>query len=81
MSVSAFSLRLHVQAVGDTDLDAIDAAIKAAQVVTDVSLLLLKVRTTIGYGSPNSAGTQGIHSDALGDAGRKGNSRKSGLGI
>jgi transketolase len=59
----------HVQVVenGDTDLDAIDAAIKAAQAVTDKPSLL-KVRTTIGYGSPNKAGTQGIHSDALGDA-------------
>jgi len=51
---------------GDTDLDAIDAAIKAAQAVTDKPTLI-KVRTTIGYGSPK-AGTQGIHSDALGDA-------------
>lgn len=59
----------HVLTVenGDTDLDAIDAAIKAAKAVTDKPTLI-KVRTTIGYGSPNKAGTQGIHSDALGDA-------------
>jgi len=42
----------HVLTVenGDTDLDAIDAALKAAQAVTDKPTLI-KVRTTIGYGS------------------------------
>jgi len=61
---------------GDTDLDAIDAAIKAAQAVTDKPSLL-KVRTTIGYGSPNKAGTQGIHTRLLGML----VARKSGLGM
>jgi transketolase len=59
----------HVQRVaqGDTDLGAIEAAIKAAQAVTDKPSLI-QVRTTIGYGSPELAGTQKIHSDALGPA-------------
>jgi transketolase len=59
----------HVQRVaqGDTDLGAIEAAIKAAQAVTDKPSLI-QVRTTIGYGSPELAGTQKIHSDALGTA-------------
>jgi transketolase len=59
----------HVQRVaqGDTDLGAIEAAIKAAQAVTDKPSLI-QVRTTIGYGSPALAGTQKIHSDALGTA-------------
>jgi len=58
----------HVLVVenGDTDLDAIHRAIETAKSVTDQPSLI-KVRTTIGYGS-NKAGTQGIHSDALGEA-------------
>jgi transketolase len=59
----------HVQRVaqGDTDLAAIEAAIRAAHTVTDKPSLI-QVRTTIGYGSPALAGTQKIHSDALGSA-------------
>jgi len=54
----------HVLTVenGDTDLDAIDAALKAAQAVTNPTLI--KVRTTVGWFTLK-AGTQG-HSDALG---------------
>lgn len=57
----------HVQVVpnGDTDLEAITQAIEAAKAVTDRPSLL-KVRTTIGYGSPNKANTAGIHGSALG---------------
>lgn len=57
----------HVQAVpdGDTNLDAIQAAIEAAKAVTDKPSLI-KVRTTIGYGSPNKANTAGVHGAALG---------------
>ncbi|PLZ85404.1 transketolase [Fischerella thermalis CCMEE 5198] len=57
----------HVQAVGDgdTNLEAIHKAIAAAKAVTDKPSLI-KVRTTIGYGSPNKANTAGVHGAALG---------------
>ncbi|PMB22321.1 transketolase [Fischerella thermalis] len=57
----------HVQAVsdGDTNLEAIHQAIAAAKAVTDKPSLI-KVRTTIGYGSPNKANTAGVHGAALG---------------
>ncbi|MGB3492685.1 MAG: transketolase, partial [Elainellaceae cyanobacterium] len=57
----------HVQHVenGNTDLDAIEKAIAAAKAVTDKPSLI-KVTTTIGYGSPNRAGTAGVHGAALG---------------
>jgi len=57
----------HVQHVenGNTDLDAIEKAIAAAKEVTDKPSLI-KVTTTIGYGSPNKAGTAGVHGAALG---------------
>ncbi|MCP6759031.1 MAG: transketolase [Fischerella sp. CENA71] len=57
----------HVQVVsdGDTNLEAIDKAIAAAKAVTDKPSLI-KVRTTIGYGSPNKANTAGVHGAALG---------------
>jgi transketolase len=57
----------HVQAVpdGDTNLEAIQAAIAAAKAVTDKPSLI-KVRTTIGYGSPNKQNTAGVHGAALG---------------
>ncbi|MGJ5676525.1 MAG: transketolase [Nostochopsis sp.] len=57
----------HVQVVsdGDTNLEAIDKAIAAAKAVTDKPSMI-KVRTTIGYGSPNKANTAGVHGAALG---------------
>jgi transketolase len=57
----------HVQAVpdGDSNLDAIAKAIETAKSVTDKPSLI-KVRTTIGYGSPNKANTAGVHGAALG---------------
>lgn len=57
----------HVQHVenGNTDLDAIARAIEAAKAVTDKPSLI-KVTTTIGYGSPNKANTAGVHGAALG---------------
>ncbi len=57
---------IHVEN-GNTDLDAIDKAIAEAKSVTDRPSLL-KVTTTIGYGSPNKANTAGVHGAALGDA-------------
>ncbi len=59
----------HVQTVedGNTDLEAIHKAIEAAKAVTDKPSLI-KVATTIGYGSPNKANTHGVHGAALGGA-------------
>ncbi len=57
----------HVQHVenGNTDLEGIAAAIEAAKAVTDRPSMI-KVTTTIGYGSPNRQNTAGIHGAALG---------------
>jgi transketolase len=57
----------HVQHVenGNTDLDAIAKAIEAAKAVTDKPSMI-KVTTTIGYGSPNKQNTAGVHGAALG---------------
>ncbi|MEO1522466.1 MAG: transketolase [Cyanobacteria bacterium J06633_2] len=55
---------LHVPD-GNTDLDAIKKAIEDAKSVTDKPTMI-KVTTTIGYGSPNKSGTAGIHGAALG---------------
>ena len=58
----------HVLVVenGDTDLDAIQKAIETAKSVSDKPSLI-KVRTTIGYGSPKKANTRHAHGEALGD--------------
>ncbi len=56
---------LHVED-GNTDLDSIEKAIAQAKEVTDKPTMI-KVTTTIGYGSPNRAGTGGIHGAMLGD--------------
>ncbi len=57
----------HVQVVedGNTDLDAIQKAIEEAKAVTDKPSMI-KVRTTIGYGSPKKANTRHAHGEALG---------------
>jgi transketolase len=55
---------LHVEN-GNTDLDAIHKAIETAKSVTDRPSMI-KVTTTIGYGSPNKANTAGVHGAALG---------------
>ncbi|KAH8699920.1 transketolase [Ilyonectria robusta] len=55
----------HVVTVedGDNDLAAIEAAIKEAQSVTDKPSII-KLKTTIGYGSVNQ-GTHGVHGSPL----------------
>jgi len=55
---------LHVKD-GNTDLEAIAKAIEEAKSVTDKPSMI-KVTTTIGYGSPNKQNTAGIHGAALG---------------
>jgi transketolase len=56
----------HVQTVGDgNDVEAIDAAIKAAK--ADPRPSLIAVRTIIGYGAPHKQGTSKAHGEPLGD--------------
>ena len=55
---------LHVED-GNNDLEGIAKAISDAKAVTDQPTLI-KVTTTIGYGSPNKGGTAGVHGAALG---------------
>jgi transketolase len=50
---------------GNTDLDAIDNALHAAQAEQNRPSLIL-IHTTIGYGSPNKAGTSEAHGSPLG---------------
>ncbi|CAL5364241.1 unnamed protein product [Camellia sinensis] len=50
---------------GNTGYDDIRAAIKEAKTVKDRPTLI-KVTTTIGYGSPNKANTYSVHGSALG---------------
>ena len=50
---------------GDTNIEAISAAIEQAKKVTDKPTLI-EVKTTIGYGSPNKGGTNGVHGAPLG---------------
>ena len=58
----------HVQHVsdGDTDVNAIAKAIEAAKAVTNKPSII-KVTTTIGYGSPNKSDTAGVHGAPLGE--------------
>ncbi|MCU0523728.1 MAG: transketolase [Elainella sp. Prado103] len=55
---------LHVEN-GNTDLAAIAKAIETAKAVTDKPTMI-KVTTTIGYGSPNKQNTGGVHGAPLG---------------
>ena len=51
---------------GNTDLDAIDGAIRVA-VSQQERPTIIAVRTTIGYGSPHKAGTSAAHGSPLGE--------------
>lgn len=56
----------HTQVVADgNDLAAIEDAIHKAKAVTDRASIIA-VRTIIGYGSPNKAGSHDVHGSALG---------------
>ncbi|MEY4806903.1 MAG: hypothetical protein RLZZ206_1292 [Cyanobacteriota bacterium] len=57
----------HVQHVadGNHDVEGIRKAIEAAKAVTDKPSMI-KITTTIGFGSPNKANTAGVHGAALG---------------
>jgi transketolase len=50
---------------GDTDIEAIDRALQAAKAETTRPSLVM-VHTTIGYGSPNKAGSSEAHGSPLG---------------
>ncbi|MEJ5308550.1 MAG: transketolase [Anaerolineae bacterium] len=56
----------HVQAVDGHDIDAIDAAIRAAKAVKGQPHLIA-CKTTIAYGSPNMQGSAKAHGAPLGD--------------
>ncbi len=57
----------HVLHVTDgNDINAIDAAIRAAKAVTNKPSIII-VKTVIGYGSPNKAGTSKAHGSPLGE--------------
>lgn len=56
----------HVQRVGDgNDVEAVDKAIRAAQADERPSIIM--VRTTIGFGLPDKAGTAGAHGEPPGE--------------
>jgi transketolase len=50
---------------GNTDLDAIDEAIERAKLEQSRPTIII-IRTTLGYGSPNKAGTSEAHGSPLG---------------
>lgn len=56
----------HTQEIDGQDMDAIDAAIRAAKAVKGKPHLIA-CRTTIAYGSPNMKGTAEAHGSPLGD--------------
>jgi transketolase len=56
---------LHVED-GNNDLEGLDAAIEAAKADTSRPSIVI-VETTIGYGSPNKAGSSKAHGEPLGE--------------
>ncbi len=61
------ALGWHIQSVedGNTDLDSIEQALANAKQVTDRPSII-RVTTTIGFGSPNKSNTHDVHGAALG---------------
>ncbi|MGI8976945.1 MAG: transketolase, partial [Thermomicrobiales bacterium] len=59
------ALGWHVLAIDGEDPDAVREAVANAKSVTDKPTLIA-ARTTIGFGSPNKAGTFGVHGSPLG---------------
>jgi transketolase len=59
------ALGWHVQSINGEDPDAVREALEVAKSVTDKPSLIA-AQTTIGYGSPNKAGTFGVHGSPLG---------------
>ncbi len=57
----------HVQSVDGHDMDAIDAAMVAAKEMTGQPSLIA-MKTVIGKGAPNKAGSSSVHGAPLGDA-------------
>ena len=62
------------------DVDAIDAAITAAKAETSKPSLIM-CKTVIGFGSPNKAGTGGVHGSPLGADELAETKKKFGVGI
>ena len=56
----------HTTRVDGHDHDAVTAAIEAAKAVSDKPSMIA-CKTVIGFGSPNKAGTKGIHGSPMGD--------------
>ncbi|MEE2656544.1 MAG: transketolase [Chloroflexota bacterium] len=54
-----------VDSIDGMETEAVDAGIRQAQAETNRPSILI-CRTTIGYGSPNKAGTASVHGSALG---------------
>ncbi len=52
--------------IDGNDLDSVDAALREGQAETERPTLII-CRTTIGYGSPNKAGTKEVHGEPLGE--------------
>ena len=61
----AYGWQVLVVPDGDTNTAAIAKAIEQAKAETSKPTMI-KVRTTIGFGSPNKGGTAGVHGAALG---------------
>lgn len=55
----------HVQTIDGMNVDEVNAAIDAAKAETGKPSIIC-ARTTIGFGSPNKAGTFGVHGSPLG---------------
>ena len=59
------SIGWHVQSIDGMDVDEVNAAIEAAKAENGKPSIIC-ARTTIGFGSPNKAGTFGVHGSPLG---------------